>query len=120
LAGNDEPSVWLTALVGAVSQRSVFTARMVEHLQALADPGVGDVDRALRAALVGAVDAAGHHRVAAGVLGLRSAGVRPGLEAGWVGRRRRLLYPDRTQVLKIARFFNKTALSKLFLSQILS
>ena len=33
--------------------REVFTARMVEHLQALADPGVGDVDRALRAALVG-------------------------------------------------------------------
>ena len=33
--------------------RPVFTARMVEHLQALADPGVGDVDRALRAALVG-------------------------------------------------------------------
>ena len=33
--------------------RAVFTARMVEHLQALADPGVGDVDRALRAALVG-------------------------------------------------------------------
>ena len=26
---------------------------MVEHLPALADPGVGDVDRALRAALVG-------------------------------------------------------------------
>jgi hypothetical protein len=26
---------------------------MVEHLRALADPGVGDVDRALRAALVG-------------------------------------------------------------------
>ena len=33
--------------------RPVFAARMVEHLQALADPGVGDVDRALRAALVG-------------------------------------------------------------------
>ena len=33
--------------------RPVFTARMVEHLQALADPGVGDVDRALRAARVG-------------------------------------------------------------------
>jgi hypothetical protein len=33
--------------------RPVFTARMVEHLQALADPGAGDVDRALRAALVG-------------------------------------------------------------------
>jgi hypothetical protein len=33
--------------------RPVFTARMAEHLQALADPGVGDVDRALRAALVG-------------------------------------------------------------------
>ena len=33
--------------------REVFTARMVEHLQALADPGAGDVDRALRAALVG-------------------------------------------------------------------
>ena len=32
--------------------REVFTARMVEHLQAIADPGVGDVDRALRAALV--------------------------------------------------------------------
>jgi hypothetical protein len=31
----------------------VFTARMVEHLRALADPGVGDVDRALRAALAG-------------------------------------------------------------------
>jgi hypothetical protein len=30
----------------------VFTARMAEHLQALADPGVGDVDRALRAAWV--------------------------------------------------------------------
>jgi hypothetical protein len=33
--------------------RPVFTARLVEHLAALADPGVGDVDRALRAALVG-------------------------------------------------------------------
>lgn len=33
--------------------REVFTARMAEHLQALTDPGVGDVDRALRAALVG-------------------------------------------------------------------
>jgi hypothetical protein len=33
--------------------RPVFTTRMVEHLRALADPGVGDVDRALRAALVG-------------------------------------------------------------------
>jgi hypothetical protein len=58
--------------------------------------------------------------MAAGVLGLRSAAVRPGFEAGWVGRRRGLLYPDRTQVLKIVCFFNKTALSKLFLSQILS
>ena len=33
--------------------RPVFTARMVEYLQALADPGVGDVDRAIRTALVG-------------------------------------------------------------------
>jgi hypothetical protein len=33
--------------------RPVFTARMVEYLQALADPGVGDVDRALRTALDG-------------------------------------------------------------------
>jgi hypothetical protein len=33
--------------------RPVFTARMVEHLQTHADPGAGDVDRALRAALVG-------------------------------------------------------------------
>jgi len=33
--------------------RPVFTARMVEHLQVIADPGPGDVDRALRAALVG-------------------------------------------------------------------
>jgi hypothetical protein len=33
--------------------RPVFTVRMVEHLQAHADPGPGDVDRALRAALVG-------------------------------------------------------------------
>jgi chloramphenicol 3-O-phosphotransferase len=31
----------------------VFTARLVEHLQVIADPGPGDVDRALRAALVG-------------------------------------------------------------------
>ena len=33
--------------------RPVFTARKVEYLQALADPGVGDVDRAIRTALVG-------------------------------------------------------------------
>jgi hypothetical protein len=33
--------------------RPVFTARMVEYLQALADPGVGDVDRALRSAWSG-------------------------------------------------------------------
>jgi hypothetical protein len=33
--------------------REVFATRMVEHLQAHADPGPGDVDRALRAALVG-------------------------------------------------------------------
>jgi hypothetical protein len=33
--------------------RPVFTVRMVEHLQVIADPGPGDVDRALRAALVG-------------------------------------------------------------------
>ena len=33
--------------------RPVFTARMAEHLQAHADPGPGDVDRALRAALFG-------------------------------------------------------------------
>jgi hypothetical protein len=33
--------------------RPVFAARMVAYLQALADPGVGDVDRALRAAWVG-------------------------------------------------------------------
>ena len=33
--------------------RPVFTARMIEYLAALADPGVGDVDRALRSAWVG-------------------------------------------------------------------
>jgi hypothetical protein len=33
--------------------RPVFTARMIDYLQALADPDVGDVDRALRAAWVG-------------------------------------------------------------------
>jgi hypothetical protein len=33
--------------------RSVFTARVVELLQAHSDPGPGDLDRALRAALVG-------------------------------------------------------------------
>lgn len=33
--------------------RPVFTARMVEYLQAIADPGVGDFDRALRAAWAG-------------------------------------------------------------------
>jgi hypothetical protein len=33
--------------------RPVFTARLVAYLQALADPGVGDVDRALRAAWTG-------------------------------------------------------------------
>jgi hypothetical protein len=33
--------------------RPVFAARMVEHLRAIAKPGPGDVDRALRAALVG-------------------------------------------------------------------
>jgi hypothetical protein len=33
--------------------RPTFMERMVTYLQALADPGVGDVDRALRAALVG-------------------------------------------------------------------
>jgi hypothetical protein len=33
--------------------RPVFTARMVEYLAALADPGVGDVDRALRSAWSG-------------------------------------------------------------------
>jgi hypothetical protein len=33
--------------------RPVFAARMVEYLQALADPGVGDVDRALRRAWSG-------------------------------------------------------------------
>jgi chloramphenicol 3-O-phosphotransferase len=33
--------------------RPVFTTRLVEHLQVIADPGPGDVDRALRAALVG-------------------------------------------------------------------
>jgi hypothetical protein len=37
----------------APEARPVFTARMVEYLRALADPGVGDVDRALRAAWVG-------------------------------------------------------------------
>jgi hypothetical protein len=31
----------------------VFTVRMVEHLQVIADPGPGDVDRALRVAWVG-------------------------------------------------------------------
>jgi hypothetical protein len=33
--------------------RPVFTARMVGHLQVIADPGPGDVDRALRAAWAG-------------------------------------------------------------------
>jgi hypothetical protein len=33
--------------------RPVFLARMVEHLQAIADYDVGDVDRALRAAWTG-------------------------------------------------------------------
>jgi hypothetical protein len=33
--------------------RPVFTARMVEHLQAIADYDVGDVDRALRSAWTG-------------------------------------------------------------------
>jgi hypothetical protein len=36
--------------------RPVFTARMDEYLRAIADPGVGDVDRALRAAWVGLWD----------------------------------------------------------------
>jgi hypothetical protein len=35
------------------AMRPVFMARVVEQLQSLADPGVGDVDRAVRAALVG-------------------------------------------------------------------
>jgi hypothetical protein len=42
-------------LASAIAQltpdaRPLFLARLVEHLQALADPGAGDVDRALRAA----------------------------------------------------------------------
>ena len=65
--------------------REVFTARMVEHLQALADPGVGDVDRALRAALVGLWTPPDIAEWRRWVLGLRNAGVRPGLEAGGVG-----------------------------------
>ena len=50
----DEQAFLCNALAQlAPDVREVFTARMVERLQALADPGVGDVDRALRAALVG-------------------------------------------------------------------
>jgi hypothetical protein len=50
----DEQAFLCNALAQlAPDVRPVFTARMVEHLQALTDPGVGDVDRALRAALVG-------------------------------------------------------------------
>ena len=64
--------------------RAVFTARMVEHLQAIADPGAGDVDRALRAALVGLwtpPDIAG----GGGRTGIAKRRVRSGLEAGGVG-----------------------------------
>jgi hypothetical protein len=37
----------------APPDRQVFVARLAEYLEAHADPGPGDVDRALRAALVG-------------------------------------------------------------------
>jgi hypothetical protein len=37
----------------APDMRPVFIARLAEHLQAVADYDVGDVDRALRAAWVG-------------------------------------------------------------------
>ena len=50
----NEQAFLLAALAQlAPDVREVFTARMAEHLQAIADPGPGDVDRALRAALVG-------------------------------------------------------------------
>ena len=50
----DEQAFLCNALAQlAPDVREVFAARMVGHLQALADHGVGDVDRALRAALVG-------------------------------------------------------------------
>jgi cob(I)alamin adenosyltransferase len=41
--------------------RPVFAARMVEHLQALADPGVGDVDLPRQLLLQGRTSY--HHRV---------------------------------------------------------
>jgi hypothetical protein len=50
----DEQAFLCNALAQlAPDVRPVFTTRMVEHLQVIADPGPGDVDRALRAALVG-------------------------------------------------------------------
>jgi hypothetical protein len=52
------PDTELSFYFAAVAQldpksRPVFMARLAEYLQTLPDPGPGDLDRALRAALVG-------------------------------------------------------------------